>query len=115
MYEKISAARLRTPLNIESPENNPEIEASDVGSVYNLVKDAGGDVVVLVDACAIRRCVKVELREFLEGTRFPVYASPMGKTAIDGDYHRYGSVCCCFPYHRCGGLNQFSLDLYWVC
>ena len=37
MREKVSAARLRTPLNIEPPENNPEIEASNVRSIYKLV------------------------------------------------------------------------------
>ena len=93
MHEKISAARLHTPLNIKPPENNPEIEASNVGSIYKFVKDADDDVVFFIEACAIHRCVRVELRGFLEETRFPVYASPMGKIAIGEDYPRYGGVC----------------------
>ena len=49
-------------------------------------------VVILVDACAIRHGVKKELRELAERTRFPVYAAPMGKTAISETYERYGGV-----------------------
>lgn len=100
-YEKISAARLSTPLNREPPENDPEIQASVVENIYKLVKEADGDVVVLVDACSIRHRIKKELREFLDKTQFPVYAAPMGKTAVDEDYPRYGGVC--FPaldHHR---------------
>lgn len=49
-------------------------------------------VVILVDACAIRHGVRDEVKEFCEKTGFPVYAAPMGKTAIDEDYARYGGV-----------------------
>jgi pyruvate decarboxylase len=91
-YERISAARLSTPLNNEQPENDPDIEASVIESIYKLVKEADGDVAVLVDACTIRHRIKKELKEFLDKTQFPVYAAPMGKTAIDEDYPRYGGV-----------------------
>lgn len=56
-------------------------------------KEADGDVVVLVDACAIRHDARQELNDFLRKTGFPVYAAPMGKTAVDEDYDRYGGVC----------------------
>jgi pyruvate decarboxylase len=91
-YERISASRLSTPLNREPPENDPDTEAAVVESIHRLVKGAGGDVAVLIDACAIRHRIKEELREFLDKTQFPVYAAPMGKTAIDEDYPRYGGV-----------------------
>lgn len=93
-YEKISAARLATPLNKEPPANDPDVEAFVIESIYRRVKDAGGDVAVLIDACAIRHRIKKELKDFLDKTQFPVYAAPMGKTAIDEDYPRYGGVCC---------------------
>ena len=93
-YERISAARLGIHLNREPPENAPDIEASVIESIYKLVKEADCDVVVLVDACTIRHRIKKELREFLDKTQLPVYATPMGKTAIDEDYPRYGGVCC---------------------
>ena len=93
-YERISSARLSTHLNREPPENDPDIEASVIDSVYKLVKEADCDVAVLIDACTIRHRIKKELREFLDKTQFPVYAAPMGKTAIDEDYPRYGGVRC---------------------
>ena len=100
-YERISTARLSTPLNKEPPENDPDIEASVVESIYRLVKEADGDVVVLIDACSIRHRIKKELREFVDKTQFPVYAAPMGKTAIDEDYLRYGGVCYRLLGHPC--------------
>ena len=93
-YERISATRLSTHLNREPPENDPEIEASVIESIHKLVKEAGCDVVVLVDACTIRHRIKKEMREFLDKTQFPVYAAPMGKTAIDEGHPRYGGVRC---------------------
>jgi pyruvate decarboxylase len=93
-YERTSAARLSTPLNREPPENDPDVEGSVIDSIHKLVKEADGDVAVLIDACTIRHRIKKELREFLDKTQFPVYAAPMGKTGIDEDYPRYGGVCC---------------------
>lgn len=91
-YEKISAARLNAPLNREPPENDPDVEVAVINNIHKLVKEANGDVAVLIDACTIRHRIKGELREFLDKTQFPVYAAPMGKTAIDEDYPRYGGV-----------------------
>ena len=99
-YERVSTTRLNTPLNREPPENDPETEASVIESIYRQVKEADGDVAVLVDACSIRHRIKKELREFLDKTQFPVYAAPMGKTAIDEDYVRYGGVCCRLLAHQ---------------
>lgn len=48
-----------------------------------------------MDACAIRNKSRDELLELCEKTGFPVYASPMGKTAIGEQYERYGGVSCC--------------------
>ena len=106
-YEKISASRLSTPLNKEPPENDPDVEAAVIESIYGLVKEAKGDVAILIDACTIRHRIKEELREFLDKTQFPVYAAPMGKTAIDEDYSRYGGVCFRLPDHHGGGLSPF--------
>ena len=47
---------------------------------------------VLLDACVVRYGVKKEVRDFAEKTQFPIYAAPMGKTAIDENYERYGGV-----------------------
>ena len=91
--EKISSDPLRVPLSRSLPSNDPQIEGFVLDLIYDKVKQANGDVVVLIDACAVRHDVRKELRDLLEVTKFPVYAAPMGKTAIDEDYERYGGVC----------------------
>jgi len=92
VYERISAARLQTPLSCKAPENDKEIEDYVIDEIVKLVEKADGDVVVIVDACAVRHGVKKEVRELLEETHFPIYASPMGKTAINESYERYGGI-----------------------
>jgi pyruvate decarboxylase len=91
--EKISSEPLREPLSRSLPPNDPHVEDFVLDVIYNKVKEANGDVVVLVDACSVRHDVRKELRDLLEATKFPVYAAPMGKTAFDEDYERYGGVC----------------------
>ena len=63
-----------------------------INLIHERVTTAGGDVIVLVDACVIRHGVRKEVVDFLHETGFPVYASPMGKTAIDENNKRYGGV-----------------------
>ena len=63
-----------------------------INLIHERVTIAGGDVIVLVDACVIRHGVRKEVVDFLHETGFPVYASPMGKTAIDENNKRYGGV-----------------------
>nr|BAU45069.1 pyruvate decarboxylase [Phanerochaete sordida] len=92
VHEQISSKRLLTPLNVEPPENDPEIENFVLDEIVKLIEEADRDVVLLVDACAIRHNVKKEVFEFAERTHFPVYSAPMGKTAIPEDYDRYGGI-----------------------
>ena len=97
VHERIPATRLKTPLNIGPPENEAEIEAFVLDEIAKLVEgvtkgEEKGEVVVLVDACAIRHCVKEEVDELVRKTGFPVFAAPMGKTALDESYERYGGV-----------------------
>lgn len=92
VHEKIDSERLRIPLTRNQPQNDPQVESYVLDLISSLVKDAKGDVVVLVDACAIRHDVRGELNEFVKKTGFPVYAAPMGKTAVDETYERYGGI-----------------------
>lgn len=92
VHERISSKRLLTPLNLQPPENDPESEDFVCDEIAKLVDAAEGDVIVLVDACTIRHNVKDETLALLEKTKFPVYAAPMGKTAVPEDYERYGGV-----------------------
>ncbi|KAM6494211.1 pyruvate decarboxylase [Amanita muscaria] len=89
---EVSSEGLRTPLSRDPPPHDPQIEDFVLDLIHNKVQEVKGDVVVLVDACAIRHDVRKELYDFLKATGFPVYAAPMGKTAIDEDYERYGGI-----------------------
>jgi pyruvate decarboxylase len=90
--QTVSAARLLTPLCREPPENDKETEDEVIEEIANLVEKANGDVVVITDACTIRHRVKDELKQLLDATHFPVYAAPMGKTAVSETYERYGGI-----------------------
>ena len=92
-YQRIPVTRLKTPLNLELPENDADAETFVLDEIVKLVEEAQNDVIILVDACAIRHGVKAEVKELYERTGFPVYAAPMGKTAVDETYDRYGGVC----------------------
>lgn len=92
VYAEVSSERLKTPLSRNVPLNDPSSEEFVLDQIEMRVKEAGGDAVVLVDACAIRYNIKAEVMDFLKRTGFPVYAAPMGKTAVDEDWGRYGGV-----------------------
>ncbi|KAJ3504907.1 hypothetical protein NLJ89_g7695 [Agrocybe chaxingu] len=92
VYREISSERLKMPLSRDIPFNQPEMEQAVVDLIYGRVKAADGDVVVIVDACVIRHNVRKEVDELLKATGFPVYATPMGKTAVDESYFRYGGI-----------------------
>lgn len=95
--EKISSATLATPLSRLPPPNDLAIERFVLDEIATLAKAAQTDgeedgIVILVDACAIRHGVREEVKELCEKTGFPVYAAPMGKTAVSESYERYGGI-----------------------
>ncbi|KAG0700471.1 thiamine diphosphate-binding protein [Suillus ampliporus] len=90
--EKISAKRLKVELSRTPPPNDPNIENYVLDEIMELVGDAKQDIVVLVDACAIRHDVRQEVNDLLVKTQFPVYATPMGKTAVSEEHERYGGI-----------------------
>ena len=92
VYQKIPAAPLRTPLNLEVPPNNPDIEAYVLDEIVKRVEEANGDLAFLVDACALRHHVVGEVRDLVRTTGFPVYSAPMGKSIVPEDYERFGGV-----------------------
>ncbi|KAF9046327.1 pyruvate decarboxylase THI3 [Panaeolus papilionaceus] len=92
VYKEISSERLKIPLSHSQPMNDPQMEEYVIDSIFEKVKEAEGDVVVLTDAGVIRYGVRKEVAEFLKETGFPVYATPMGKTAIDESWDRYGGI-----------------------
>lgn len=92
VHQEISSERLQAPLSPHRPTNDPLVEQFVIDRIFDLVKEAEGNVVILVDACVARHGVKKEVVELLKATGFPVYATPMGKTAVDEDWKRYGGV-----------------------
>lgn len=89
---EISSERLKIPLSNTPPSNPEQEEQFVIELIEERVKEAQGDVVVIVDACVIRHGCREEVKHFLKETGFPVYATPMGKTAVDENYERYGGV-----------------------
>ncbi|ESK94985.1 pyruvate decarboxylase [Moniliophthora roreri MCA 2997] len=92
VYMKISSERLKVPIPHLPPVNEPEAEAFVLDEIVKMVDEADNDVIVLVDACAIRHDVRHEVHDLIKKTQFPVYSAPMGKTAVDEDYERYGGI-----------------------
>ena len=92
VYQQISSERLKIPLSHTLQPHHPEIEDFVINRLHDRVTAAEGDVVVLVDACVVRHGVRKEVVDFLNKTGFPVYATPMGKTAVDENNERYGGV-----------------------
>jgi len=92
VYQQISSERLKIPLSGIVPPSHPEMEDFVINLIHERVTAVGGDVVVLVDACVVRHGVRKEVVEFLRKTGFPVYATPMGKTAVDENDKRYGGI-----------------------
>ncbi|KAF7346218.1 Pyruvate decarboxylase [Mycena sanguinolenta] len=92
VFEKISSERLKIPLSRLPPPNDPETEAFVLDEIVKLVEEAEDDVVILVDACAIRHDVRAEVNDLIKKTGYPVYSAPMGKTAVSEKYERYGGI-----------------------
>ncbi|KAJ6496365.1 thiamine diphosphate-binding protein [Mycena sanguinolenta] len=90
--EKISSEQLKTPLSRTPPPNDHEVEGLVLEEILKLVKNANDEVIMIVDACAIRHDVREEVNELAKKTAFPVYAAPMGKTAVSESYERYGGI-----------------------
>ncbi|KAG1898119.1 thiamine diphosphate-binding protein [Suillus fuscotomentosus] len=90
--EKISAKRLKIELPRTPPPNNPDVESYVIDEIVKLVEDAKRDVIILVDACAVRHDLREEVNDLLVKTQFPVYATPMGKTSVSEEYERYGGI-----------------------
>jgi TPP-dependent 2-oxoacid decarboxylase len=92
VYEKIPRGRLDTPLRPIRQKTDLAEEEFVLDEIQLLVEKAGPEVIILVDACTIRHDVKEEVWDLIQRTGFPVYSTPMGKTAVPEDYERYGGV-----------------------
>ena len=88
---KVEGERLRTPLDLNFPENDEGKEDYVVGVVLKCLHEAKSPV-ILVDACAIRHRVLDEVHELVERSGLPTFVAPMGKGAVNETLPSYGGV-----------------------
>jgi pyruvate decarboxylase len=91
VQKKIDGDRLKTPLDLAYPPNDPEQEDYVVDVVLKSLH-AARNPVILVDACAIRHRALEETHEFITKSGIPVFVAPMGKSAVDETLPNYGGV-----------------------
>lgn len=91
VHEQIEGARLKTPIDLSDPPNDPEKEAYVVDVILKYLYAAQYPI-ILVDACAIRHRVVSEVHQLLDKTNLPVFVAPMGKGAINEQHPSYGGI-----------------------
>lgn len=88
---KVNANRLKQPIDLSLPVNDPEKEDYVVDVVLKYLHAAKRPV-ILVDACAIRHRVLDEVRDLVEASGLPTFVAPMGKGAVNETHKNYGGV-----------------------
>lgn len=91
VQKKVEGERLKTPINLRYPQNDPAKEDYVVDVVLKTIH-AAKNPIILVDACAIRHKVLPEVHEFVNKTQFPVFVTPMGKGAVNETHPTFGGV-----------------------
>lgn len=91
VQKKVEGSRLKTPIDLKYPENDPAKEDYVVDVVLKYL-EAAKNPVILVDACAIRHRVLDEVHALIAKTNLPVFVTPMGKGAINETLPNYGGV-----------------------
>jgi pyruvate decarboxylase len=91
VQKKIEGERLRTPIDLRFPENDPLKEDYVVEVVLKYLLEAKNPI-ILVDACAIRHRVIEEVHDLIEKSGLPVFVTPMGKGAVNETHPNYGGV-----------------------
>lgn len=89
--KKVEGARLKTPIDLTFPKNEPEKEDYVVGVVLKYLHEAKNPV-ILVDACAIRHRALDETHALIKKSGIPTFVAPMGKGAVDETLPNYGGV-----------------------
>ncbi|KAJ5104111.1 hypothetical protein N7532_004640 [Penicillium argentinense] len=91
IYAKVNGDRLKTPIDLSPPENDPEKEKYVVDVVLKYLQGAKNPV-ILVDACAIRHRALEEVRDLVEASGLPTFVAPMGKGAVNETHKNFGGV-----------------------
>jgi pyruvate decarboxylase len=88
---KVNGDRLKTPIDLSLPKNDPEKEDYVVDVVLKYLQ-AAKNPIILVDACAIRHRALEEVHDLVEKSGLPTFVTPMGKGAIDETHKNFGGV-----------------------
>lgn len=88
---EVPASLLKRPIDLSLQPNDPEAEHEFVQNVITKISSAKNPC-ILVDACAARHDVKSSVAALVKATQFPVYVTPMGKSAFNEDNPRYSGV-----------------------
>ncbi|KAK6538960.1 Pyruvate decarboxylase 1, variant 3 [Orbilia ellipsospora] len=91
VLKKIPSRGLDTPIDLSLPINDVETETDVLESVTKIIYEAN-NAIILVDACAIRHRVVEEVRQLIDKSQLPAFATPMSKGAIDETNPRFGGV-----------------------
>jgi pyruvate decarboxylase len=91
VQKKVEGERLKTPIDLRYPDNDPAKEDYVVGVVLKYLL-AARNPIILVDACAIRHKVLEEVHDLIAKTGLPVFVTPMGKGAVNETHPTYGGV-----------------------
>lgn len=91
VQKKVEGERLKTPIDLHLPTNDPAKEDYVVDVVLRYL-EAAKNPIILVDACAVRHRVLDEVHDLLEKTNLPVFVTPMGKGAVNETHPNYGGV-----------------------
>lgn len=89
--QKIEGAKLKTPIDLSEPKNNPEKEDYVVDVILKSLHAAERPV-VLVDVCAARHRVLPEVMDLVNKTKLPVFATPMGKSSVDENHECFSGI-----------------------
>lgn len=91
VQKKVEGERLKTPIDLTRPPNDPEKEEYVVGVILKYLHQAKNPI-ILVDACAIRHHVLDEVNDLIETSGLPTFVAPMGKGAVDETHRNFGGV-----------------------
>lgn len=87
----VPAELLETAIDMAMPPNDDESQNEVLDRIVELIEEAENPI-ILVDACANRHDVRAETAKLAEITQFPVFTTPMGKSAFDERNPRFGGV-----------------------
>jgi pyruvate decarboxylase len=79
------------PLNLSIPQNPKNEHQAALETVLDLAQKAQ-NIVVIIDACAIRHDMMKSVLRFVERTQLAVYVTPMAKGSIDETHPQFRGV-----------------------